>query len=144
MQQSVSRIFVYGSLRSGFQAPAFEYISRYFLFESDAKVRGRLYDMGTYPAAIPTNDEAFLIGELYHIKNEEELYWALEQLDAYEGIHSEPEDGGMLYRRALVEVITPEGNTTAWIYWYNCQITNQPLVASGDMLEYLHQKQKQG
>lgn len=144
MQQTVSRIFVYGSLRRGFQAPAFEYISRYFLFESDAKVRGRLYDMGTYPAAIPTNDEAFLIGELYHIKNEEELYWALEQLDAYEGIHSDPEDGGMLYRRALVEVITPVGNTTAWIYWYNCQITDQPIVASGDMLEYLYHQQKKG
>ncbi len=144
MQQTVSRIFVYGSLRSGFQAPAFEYISKYFLFDSEAKVKGRLYDMGEFPAAIPANDETYLIGELYHIKNKEEWYWAIEQLDAYEGIHSEPEDGGKRYRRDLTEVVTPNDTTIAWIYWFNCPITDQPIIASGDVLEYLHQKQKLG
>lgn len=144
MQQPVHQIFVYGSLRSGFHAPAFEYISRYFSFISDAKVKGLLYDMGDYPAAVPTETESFLIGELYAIKNEQEFYWAMEQLDAYEGIHSEPEDNSLSYKRELVTVHIPNGTTTAWIYWFNQPVTDQPIISSGDVLEYMLQKQKHG
>jgi len=144
MQQPVLQIFVYGSLRSGFQAPAFEYISRYFDLVSDGRVKGYLYDMGEYPAALPTEDEAFLMGELYRIKNEEEFYWAMEQLDAYEGIHAEPEEGALPYKRDLTQVYTSSETTIAWIYWYNAPIIDHPIIASGDMLEYMHQKQNKG
>ncbi len=145
MQEPVHQIFVYGSLRSGFQAPAFEYISRYFVLVSDARVKGHLYDLGEFPAALPTDDEAYLIGELYRIKNEEDFYWAMEQLDAYEGIHSDPEDGAFPYKRELATVYTTANETTtAWIYWYNEPIMNQPLIPSGDMLEYMRQKKNQG
>jgi gamma-glutamylcyclotransferase (GGCT)/AIG2-like uncharacterized protein YtfP len=140
MQQPIFQIFVYGSLRSGFHAPAFEYISRYFNLVCNARVKGYLYDMGKFPAAIPTEDEAYLIGELYQIKHEEEFNWAIEQLDAYEGIHSEPEEAAIPYRRNVTTVVTPDGNTTAWIYWFNEPIGNQPIIESGDMLEYMRQK----
>lgn len=142
MQEPVLQIFVYGSLRSGFQAPAFEYISRYFTLVSEAKVKGYLYDMGEFPAALPTTDEAYIIGELYRIKNEEEFYWAMEQLDAYEGIHADPEDGALPYQRELATVfITNETTTTAWIYWFKEPIINHPIIQSGDVLEYMRQKQ---
>ena len=49
----VKKIFVYGSLRKGFHSPVYEYISRFFTYEGDARVRGRLYDMGAFPAGIP-------------------------------------------------------------------------------------------
>ncbi len=39
-------VFVYGSLRSGFQSPAYEYISRYFNLFGEAKVKGKLFDPG--------------------------------------------------------------------------------------------------
>ena len=61
-------LFVYGSLRSGFHSPAYEYISRYFDLVSEGKVKGKLYDMGEYPAAIPDNGDHYIIGELYVIK----------------------------------------------------------------------------
>jgi gamma-glutamylcyclotransferase (GGCT)/AIG2-like uncharacterized protein YtfP len=144
MQEPVFQIFVYGSLRSGFHAPAFEYISRYFDLISDARAKGYLYDMGEFPAAVPTEEDVYLVGELYRIKQEEEFSWAMEQLDAYEGIHSEPEEGAIPYRRALTTVFTPAGNTTAWIYWFNEPIGNQPIIASGDMLEYMRQQKNQG
>jgi hypothetical protein len=35
----VYKLFVYGSLRSGFKSDAYEYISRFFSFDGDAKVR---------------------------------------------------------------------------------------------------------
>lgn len=143
MQEPVFQIFVYGSLRSGFQAPAFEYISRYFEMVSDARVKGYLYDMGEFPAALPTDDEAYLIGELYRIKNQDEFYWAMEQLDSYEGIHADPEDAALSYKREITTVYTANGTTTAWIYWFTEPIINHPIIASGDVLEYLHQKQNQ-
>ena len=36
----VYQLFVYGSLRSGFRSPAYEYVSRYFDLLGDAKVKG--------------------------------------------------------------------------------------------------------
>jgi gamma-glutamylcyclotransferase (GGCT)/AIG2-like uncharacterized protein YtfP len=51
----MNQLFVYGSLRSGFRSPAYEYISRYFTFVANAKVRGELYDLGSYPAGIKSN-----------------------------------------------------------------------------------------
>ena len=144
MQEPVFQIFVYGSLRSGFHAPAFEYISRYFDLVSDARAKGYLYDMGEFPAALPTEEEAYLVGELYRIKHEEEFNWAIEQLDAYEGIHADPEEGAIPYRRDITTIYTPHGNTSAWIFWFNESIGNQPIIASGDMLEYLRQKKNIG
>ena len=49
--QSTFHIFVYGSLRSGFKSPAYNYISKYFSLVGDAKVQGKLYNMGNYPLA---------------------------------------------------------------------------------------------
>lgn len=140
----VHQIFVYGSLRSGFHSPAYEYISRYFALVSASKVRGQLFDMGEYPAAIPTTEEAFLVGELYTIKDAEDFFWAIEQLDEYEGINSEPEDDNPSFRRELVEVIAPNGKEMAWVYWFNGSIENRPVIASGDVLEYLQQQKNKG
>jgi gamma-glutamylcyclotransferase (GGCT)/AIG2-like uncharacterized protein YtfP len=141
-QTAVHQIFVYGSLRSGFNAPAYEYISRYFQLVAPAKVRGLLYDMGEYPAAVSTHQDHFLLGELYAIKQEEEFTWALDQLDEYEGINESPEDSPVTFKRELVEVMTESGNTIAWIYWFSGSIADKPLIASGDVLEYLHQQQQ--
>ncbi len=141
-QTAVHQIFVYGSLRSGFNSSAYEYISRYFQLVAPAKVRGLLFDMGEYPAALPTTEDHFIIGELYAIKEEEEFAWALEQLDEYEGINESAEESTVSYRRALVEVITEAGNTTAWIYWFNSPVQNKPIIASGNVLAYLHQQQQ--
>lgn len=140
----VHQIFVYGSLRSGFESPAYEYISRYFKLVSASKVRGLLYDMGEYPAAIPSEEDAFLVGELYKIKDPEEFFWAIEQLDDYEGINTEPDEANQSFRREQVEVITPYGKELAWVYWFNGSIENKPIIANGDVLAYLHQQQKKG
>lgn len=132
-------LFVYGSLRSGFQSQAYDYISRYFTLAGEAKVRGKLYDMGNYPAALPSNDESFIIGELYKIKNENEFSWAMGQLDDYEGI--DPEfDEVQLYRRDLTDVFFNDQPIKAWIYWYTGNVSGKPVVASGDIMEYIKNK----
>lgn len=133
------QLFVYGSLRSGFRSPAYEYISRYFTFVADARVRGKLFDLGSYPAGIKSNDNKFILGELYKITNEEEFAWAIGQLDDYEGVSVES-DEMQLYRRELTEVYYNNTVTHAWIYWYNGDISGKPLIESGDMIEYMGKK----
>ncbi len=137
--KGVFYLFVYGSLRSGFRSPAYEYISRYFDLVADGKVRGRLFDMGEYPAAVPTSDDAWILGELYIARNKEEFSWAIGQLDDYEGVlvesHEQP-----LYRRELAEIVTGNATFKSWIYWYNGDTTGRPAIDSGDMIAYLRNK----
>ena len=135
----IFQLFVYGSLRRGFKSPAFEYISRFFDYVGEGKVRGKLVDMGSYPAGISTNESCFIAGELYKIKNEQEFSWAMGQLDDYEGVAAEA-DEVHLYRREITEVHFEGKVTHAWIYWYNGDVSGRPLIASGDMLEYLNKK----
>jgi len=132
-------LFVYGSLLSGFKSPAYDYISSYFDLVSKGKVKGILYDMGDYPAAVPggTSDQ-IIEGELYRIKNEGEFSWAIAQLDEYEGVMVEANQKP-LYRRETVEIMLPGGTTeTAWIYWYNGDVAGRPLIESGNLLEYIN------
>jgi gamma-glutamylcyclotransferase (GGCT)/AIG2-like uncharacterized protein YtfP len=133
-------LFVYGSLLSGFKSQAYEYISRFFNLIGKATVKGKLYDMGEYPAAIPSSDDGFILGELYQIKNIAEFSWAIGQLDDYEGVTPEPGEE-QLYRRELSSVTIDDKIIIAWIYWYNGSIAGKPVIASGDVLSWRAKKE---
>lgn len=139
MESAHQQLFVYGSLRSGFNHPAYAYISTHFTLLGSAKVRGKLYDLGDYPAAIPTSEDIYIHGELYQLKEEQEFSWAIAQIDDYEGVNPEPGEAA-LYKRELTTAYSKGQTTMAWIYWYNNDINDKPLIASGDVLEYLQQK----
>ena len=141
MEPSNGQIFVYGSLRSGFHHPAYAYISKYFTLIADAKVKGSLYDMGEYPAALPSDKETFIIGELYRINHADEFAWAIAQLDDYEGLNVEPGESP-LYRREASIVHTANGATEAWVYWFNGDVSGKTCIESGDVLAYMQQKNK--
>jgi gamma-glutamylcyclotransferase (GGCT)/AIG2-like uncharacterized protein YtfP len=140
-KSEVYQLFVYGSLRSGFHSPAYEYISRYFDLVGEAKVKGELFDLGTYPAARPSNENKFIIGELYRIRSENEFGWAIGQLDDYEGVHVDF-DETQLYQREITEAYVDNKITNAWIYWYVGDIKDKPVIDSGDVLQYMEQKKQ--
>ena len=142
MNNDTYQLFVYGSLRSGFQHAAYQYISRYFHLIGEATVKGKLYDMGEYPVALPTTEEKFIIGELYAITNTDEFSYAIGQLDDYEGIYAEAGETA-LYKRELVNAYCNGQQSTAWIYWFNGgSVEGLPEITSGDVLLYLQQKNK--
>ena len=89
MLNEVYYLFVYGSLRSGFRNAAYEYLSRYFSLIGEGAVKAKLFDKGTYPVAVPTEEDKFIKGELYQLNNPAEFAWAMEQIDDYEGLHVE-------------------------------------------------------
>jgi gamma-glutamylcyclotransferase (GGCT)/AIG2-like uncharacterized protein YtfP len=135
----VYKLFVYGSLRSGFRSPVYEYITRFFEFAGEGKVKGKLFDMGEYPAAIPATDDYFIVGELYTAKNESEFSWAMAQLDDYEGINVEPGEP-KLYRREIAGILINGQVVDAWIYWFNGDTTGKQVIESGDIIQYMKEK----
>lgn len=141
MEDNITNLFVYGSLRSGFCHSAYEHISKYFTLVSEARIKGFLYDLGDYPAAIATSEEAFVTGELYEVKDDNEFHQAIELLDIYEETGTE-EGEGELYKREITEVIYNNMTDRAWIYWYNKSIVGQPLIPSGDVMDVIEVKSK--
>ena len=139
MSTTSYKIFVYGSLRSGFRNPAYEYLTRYFKYSGEALVKGKFFDAGSHPVALPTNDEHFILGELYNMNSEEEFSWAFTQLDDYEGLNVEVGETP-LYKRDLVEVYQNGETQIAWIYWYNQSVDGMPEIETGDVMRYLQQK----
>ncbi|HRD58019.1 MAG TPA: gamma-glutamylcyclotransferase [Ferruginibacter sp.] len=142
MDTSTYQLFVYGSLRSGFRNPAYSYLTQYFHLVGEAVVRGKFYDNGSFPVAVPAAEgDQFINGELYIINNPEEFSWAIEQLDDYEGLNVLPGEAP-LYRREVTEAFVDGKPSLAWIYWYNRSVDKFELIPTGDILKYLQEKNK--
>ena len=132
-------LFVYGSLRSGFRNPAYEYITRYFAYKGEAMVKGKFFDKGEIPVAVVTTEEKYILGELYTLQNPEDFSWAFIQLDDYEGLNTEPGETP-LYKRELATVHQPGETADAWVYWYNGNTEGLQEIETGDVMKYLQQK----
>jgi len=142
MNSSTYQLFVYGSLRSGFRNPAYAYLTKYFHLIGEAVVRGKFYDSGINPVAVPSTDqENYINGELYVINNPDEFGWAMEQLDDYEGINVEAGEKP-LYRREVTEAFIDGKGSLTWIYWFNGSVESFEPINTGDILKYLQQKNK--
>lgn len=141
MKITTYRLFVYGSLRSGFRNPAYQYLTKYFHLLGEAVVQGKFYDNGSYPVAIPATGEAFINGELYELNNPEEFNWVIEQLDDYEGLHVEAGETP-LYKREQVTAFQEGVSSQTWIYWYNGSVDSMKEITTGDVLKYLQDKNK--
>ncbi|WP_018613117.1 gamma-glutamylcyclotransferase family protein [Segetibacter koreensis] len=141
MENKITNLFVYGTLRSGFHNSAYAYITKHFTLIGEAKVKGVLYNAGDYPAAMPTTEENFIKGELYTAKSTDDFLWAIEQLDTYEGVDAE-EGEPALYKRELTEVFYNNTSTKAWIYWYNQNLDGLIVIPSGDFMDSLELESK--
>ena len=115
MDISTYHLFVYGSLRSGFHNPAYQYLANFFTLVGEAVVQGKFHDKGAYPVAIPTNEDSFISGELYVANDAVGFEWAIAQLDDYEGLNVEAGETPW-YKRALTETYIQGEKSIAWIY----------------------------
>ncbi|HXL56009.1 MAG TPA: hypothetical protein VN958_07120, partial [Chitinophagaceae bacterium] len=57
----------------------------------------------------------------------------------YEGLHVEVGETP-LFRREITDVYIDNKKTQAWVYWFNGDTAGKPVIASGDILEYLEKK----
>ena len=142
MTTSTYQLFVYGSLRSGFRNPVYNYLTKYFHLLGEAVVKGKFFDAGTNPVAVPaTEEDSYINGELYVVNNPDEFGSAIEQLDEYEGINVEAGERP-LYRREITDAFQDGNGTKAWIYWFNGNVDGMEPIHFGDILKYLQEKNK--
>lgn len=131
-------LFVYSSLLRGFPTPDYEYVSRYFDFVGPAKTRGFLSILQNIVVGTPTDRDAFIVGELYKIREQDHFSFAIGQLDEYESVHPEPPQQP-LYRRDITKTILEDGTEiNSWVYWYNLPVDGLPIIGSGNVLDYLN------
>lgn len=135
------RLFVYGSLRVGFRDPGYSYLSRYFHFVCEGKAKGRFYFTGSTPVAVPIAGEQYISGDLYELNNTDDFNWVIGQLDDYEGLNVDPGERP-LYTRVIVDVITGNEPTEAWVYWYNGDVAGLVELDAEELAKYMQQQKK--
>jgi gamma-glutamylcyclotransferase (GGCT)/AIG2-like uncharacterized protein YtfP len=103
-------------------------VCRRLRFLGPATVRGRLYDLGAYPAAmLDGSNDSRIRGQLVEI--DEESVW--QELDRYESCPRPGEDDG-LFRRVCTTATVSLGQTMdCWIYVYNRDLREAKVVESG-------------
>ena len=130
------RVFFYGTLMSGFRRPGRERIESKLQPEGRGWIRGALFDLGIYPAAIPASDGR-VRGEIHRMTDPDGVLSVLDDIEGYRA--SEPD--ASLYTRAETPVTFDDGHVaTVWVYCYNAPLGRAQRIESGDYLEHLKVK----
>src|SRR2546423_12921221 len=81
-------------------------------------IRGALFDVGLYPAAVPATD-GVVWGEVYEMTDAATVLAALDEIEGYRP--GDPDRS--LYTRAQTPVTLPDGReAAAWVYFYNAPL----------------------
>jgi len=121
---------------SGFERPGRARIDEQLEPLGRAWIQGALFDLGIYPAAIPSSDTR-VWGELHRMRNVSNVLAALDEIEGYRS--SEPD--ASLYTRSETTVTLEDGRTArAWAYFYNAPLGRAQRIESGDYLEHLRVK----
>lgn len=128
-------VFFYGTLMTPFSRPGRQRITPKLSFEGRGTIAAALFDLGIYPAAVPTNDGSVVWGEVYVMLDSGTVLAALDEIEGYRP--NEPERS--LYQRVLTNVTLDDGRVLeAWAYFYNAPLGKAERIESGDYLEHLN------
>jgi gamma-glutamylcyclotransferase (GGCT)/AIG2-like uncharacterized protein YtfP len=110
--------------------------------KEEATFTGKLYNTGSYPAAISSDSETDeVFGELFELKNPDLIF---RDLDAYEGYNPQHPKSSLFIRKKVTVHKLDDGNAkTTWIYLYNRPVNGLLHIPGGDYLEYLQSGQNQ-
>jgi gamma-glutamylcyclotransferase (GGCT)/AIG2-like uncharacterized protein YtfP len=129
-------VFFYGTLMSGFERPGRTLVDNMLQPEGRGSIHATLFDLGIYPAAIPSADHC-VRGEVHRMLDTETV---LAQLDEIEGFRPGEPDAS-LYTRVETPVTFDDGHVApAWAYFYNAPLGRAQRIESGDYLEHLKVK----
>lgn len=122
-------LFVYGTLMPHAGHPMGARLARESRLLGGAAMRGRLFDLGRYPALVEDGSgEGLVHGEVYALNSPSaSLRW----IDRYEGIIPGRESGSdyeRVQRRASLET---GGTILAWVYVYRAPLTSARPIENG-------------
>ncbi len=122
MAASEDLLFVYGTLRRAGRNPIVRMPDHRADFIGVGTFRGKLYDLGSYPGAVPSTDAADRVtGEVYALHDPDR---AFPILDSYETSE---------YSREKHLIRLENGDTVqAWIYIYIAPTDTFRRIESGD------------
>ena len=96
--------------------------------------------MGEFPGGQAHHGRPFHFRrELYAI-NDPEFSWAIGQLDDYERAECRGRETAPYKREEVID--TRMAALTSGLYWFNGNVDGKPEIESGDLLQYLQQKNK--
>ncbi len=120
-----------------FNRPGRQRVDSKMTYVGRGSICAALYDLGIYPAAIPTNDSSIVWGEVYEMHDTAAVLSTLDEIEGYRS--TEPERS--LYIRVLTNVTLEDGRVEpAWAYFYNAPLGRAQRIESGDYLEHLNVK----
>jgi gamma-glutamylcyclotransferase (GGCT)/AIG2-like uncharacterized protein YtfP len=129
-------VFFYGTLMSGFHRPGRARLDDVLRPRGRGWIRATLFDLGIYPAAIPSTDGR-VWGEVHQMLDTDAVLYELDEIEGYRA--SEPD--ASLYTRQEVPVTFEDGRVaTVWTYFYNAPLGRAQRIDSGDYLEHLRVK----
>lgn len=127
-------VFFYGTLMTPFNRPGRQRVNSSMTYTGRGKIGAALFDLGIYPAAIPTDDGSVVWGEVYEMHDPATVLSTLDEIEGYQP--NEPEQS--LYMRVRIDVTLDTGRVQpAWAYFYNAPLGRAQRIASGDYLEHL-------
>lgn len=131
-------VFFYGTLLTEFGRCRHAGIDRLLAFRGHGHIAGSLFDLGLFPAAVPSQ-EGEVWGDVYCTP---EPATVLARLDEIEGAVGTPEQpDAALYTRIQVPVTLDDGSSIdAWVYFYNAPLGQGERIVSGDYREFLQGK----
>ncbi len=128
-------IFVYGTLRKTFKNKYAQLLHNNAHFLGETFIQGRLYNLETYPVARYNKDDTEkIIGELYHIQNQE-IIPLLDEYEEFGPQFPQPNE----YIRIEITVTLKGKVYNTWFYQYNASTTHLQPIITGDYLQFLNQ-----
>lgn len=122
-------LFVYGTLRTGFDGAMARRLRTEARHVGIAHAKGGLYRVDGYPGLAP-GSEGVVTGDLFELKD---AAFTLSWLDDYEECspaYPAPQE----YRRVMVQVKGEAGPVMAWAYIFAHEVDGLARIESGDFL----------
>lgn len=127
------RLFVYGTLRRGGSNDIARLVPD-AMFVAEASMRGRLYDLGEYPALVADENAGWVAGEIYTVP---ESAWPT--LDALEEVVTPERPDGYYFRVVAKVRMGVAADNPCEVYVANpVTLRLDRPIASGDWMTHAH------
>ncbi|SEJ32596.1 Uncharacterized conserved protein YtfP, gamma-glutamylcyclotransferase (GGCT)/AIG2-like family [Sphingobium sp. AP50] len=122
-------LFVYGTLRVGFDGPMARRLRDEACHFGAARVRGSLYRVDHYPGFVPGGAD-WVAGDLFALGDAEATLAWLDEYEECSPTFPVPQE----YRRDRLIVETVDGPVQAWAYIYEHSVDGLERIDGGDFL----------
>ncbi|MFK7935702.1 MAG: gamma-glutamylcyclotransferase [Saprospiraceae bacterium] len=132
-------LFVYGSLMLNIGSPMSNFLAQRAKFIGEGKVKGYLYDIGSYPGLVVDKQNGSLItGHVFELRHAEQVWKVLDDYEDYRPDEVEKS----LYRRERALVMIAGKALDCQTYLYNQSVAQLAIIPTGNYADWWQQAEK--